>query len=1038
MEGGDERTRRLRAPAPVVVPEGPSHGDAPVAARDRAAATVSDTGTGATHRALAATAPATPVAPLIDDLVGTSLDRYRVLERLGAGGMGVVYAALDPALERKVALKVLPPLAEARGAHLEARLRREAQALARLDHPNVVRVYDVGVAARSVYVAMQLVDGPTLAEHLAQHRPPPKQVLALFLAAGRGLAAAHAAGIVHRDVKPSNVLVDRAGGVFVGDFGLARGADEVDARADAGSRPRSPATATLLDETMTREGSVLGTPLFMAPEQHRGEPATTRSDQFSFCVSLWQALFGMHPFVDGRWGAGALEAMARDAVRDPPPRVVRKRVVRALRRGMRHDPEARWPTMAALIGELQPRSRARWVAVGLAAGGIFGGVALASVAGIATREDPCRNAGAGLVAVWGPSSAKQMTEAFARTQLPYASTLVTDLTATLDRYGAAWGRMRVDACRATRDRGEQSDELYDRRMRCLDRRLAQLGEVVHVLGDGPTGAVVDRSRQLVDALPPLDECADVAALAEQTAAPRSAADRAAVAQLDAEIARARVSSQAGVLLAPQATADPLVARARATGDAGVLGRALLLLGEVQGDSDDHARAITSWREAARAAAAAHDDRVVTQATIKISNMLVIEGHPDQALQAVDDAQLLAAGIAADPDLQASIARARGGALNALERFSESDEAYRQSIAITSAAHGPASTAAAEAMFQRSKGLLEAARYRDAAEQLDLAIPILESTLGPGHPELALAHNNLGTSYMQLGKQADARRELAIALAMKRQREPGGSVTTAATLQSLGGLELDSGNLDAAGKAFAEAYALRARLLGPDNPVTLSSQYQLGVLARMQGRYDDARALLGQVLTARLKAHGEHHTSVANVLDAIANVDQAQGRYDDARTGRLRSLAIRERVLGPYSADVTRSLLGLAEIASERDRCDEALGYSARAVDVITHNGGDWWDRIEPLGIAANCETAPRKLGALRAELAPLVDQALAGPDIDRKADTQAALGMVLWKQGERGRGAALIREAARLYRDSDALSDAAPLEAWLAKASKRR
>src|SRR5262245_31929610 len=327
--------------------------------------TITDTGTELpTDGAYAVTAAADTVAS--GDLVGKSLDRYRVSARLGAGGMGVVYAALDPALDRRVALKVLPPLAEDRGVHLEARLRREAQALARLDHPNVLRVYDVGVAEHSLFVAMQLVDGTTLAEYLEAEEPPPRRILELFAAAGRGIAAAHDAGIVHRDVKPSNILVDRAGRGYVGGFGLAGGAGELDSIDGRVPVVRAPAPATasgsgagsgagsgsaksdsnLLDESMTREGSVLGTPLYMSPEQHQGAPATTRSDQFSFCVSLWQALFGQHPFVDGRWVmASAIDAMARDAVREPPGRGVPARAVRALRRGMRHDPEARWPSM---------------------------------------------------------------------------------------------------------------------------------------------------------------------------------------------------------------------------------------------------------------------------------------------------------------------------------------------------------------------------------------------------------------------------------------------------------------------------------------------------------------------------------------------------------------------------------------------------------------------------------------------------------------------------------------------------------------------
>ena len=252
------------------------------------------------------------VAPTtgVDALIGTSIGRYRVIARVGAGGMGVVYRALDPALDRTVALKVLPPLDEVRRGQLEERLRREAQALARLNHENVVAVYDVGIAETSLFVAMQFVDGTTLDDHLAANRLSPRKLLALFVAAGRGLAAAHVAGIIHRDVKPSNLLVDCQGHVYVGDFGLARGATDVERPSESGD--------DLLVSDMTRVGAVIGTPLFMAPEQHRGESATERADQFSFCVSLWFELFGRHPFVAGAWTReAALAAMEANRIVEP-------------------------------------------------------------------------------------------------------------------------------------------------------------------------------------------------------------------------------------------------------------------------------------------------------------------------------------------------------------------------------------------------------------------------------------------------------------------------------------------------------------------------------------------------------------------------------------------------------------------------------------------------------------------------------------------------------------------------------------------------
>ena len=289
--------------------------------------------------------------PIADvSLVGSWLGRYQVISRLGEGSMGVVYAARDPGLDRTVALKLLPPLDPERHQHLEARLHREAQALARLDHPNVVSVHDVGMSEHGMFVVMRLVEGESLAERIAYTRTTRSHIVRLFIAAGSGLAAAHDAGIVHRDFKPAYVLVDARDRVFVVDFGLACSGDHID--------PCNYELGPAFD-LMTEDGGIVGTPFYMSPEQHRGEPATARSDQFAFAVSLWTALFHRHPF--GAHSPDSHRALSRmRADRVIPPRKnagVPRRVVRALRRALRHDPEARWPSMHALLAELEPCTR---------------------------------------------------------------------------------------------------------------------------------------------------------------------------------------------------------------------------------------------------------------------------------------------------------------------------------------------------------------------------------------------------------------------------------------------------------------------------------------------------------------------------------------------------------------------------------------------------------------------------------------------------------------------------------------------------------
>ncbi|GEN11408.1 hypothetical protein MFU01_64450 [Myxococcus fulvus] len=294
---------------------------------------------------------------------GTKLGSYVLRELLGEGGMGVVYAAEDPRLGRKVAVKLLRPMREGVEAESRARLLREAQAMARLSHPNVLPIFELGAAEGRDFLAMEWVEGPTLAGWLREEERPWREVLEMFHAAGLGLVAAHQRGLVHRDFKPANVLVGRDGRPRVTDFGLARRWRET-----AASSSTVDDALTLgvdAEETaLTREGTAPGTPAYMSPEQRRGQPVDARSDQYSFCVALHEALYGERP---------GPPTKHRAPVKKPPrlPGHVRA----ALAKGLASEPEARHPSMEALLQALSkqtPREKAwlGWAAVlGLLAAG---------------------------------------------------------------------------------------------------------------------------------------------------------------------------------------------------------------------------------------------------------------------------------------------------------------------------------------------------------------------------------------------------------------------------------------------------------------------------------------------------------------------------------------------------------------------------------------------------------------------------------------------------------------------------------------------
>jgi hypothetical protein len=281
--------------------------------------------------------------------IGHRLARFEILNRLGIGGMGVVYVAHDPLLDRQVAVKVLRTDAHGalRAAELEGRLLREAQAMARLSHPNVVTVHEVGIVDQQIFIVMELNDGGTLRAWLKQEpRPEVRERIRVFIEAGRGLAAAHAVRLVHRDFKPDNVLLARDGRVRVVDFGLVRAPT-------AGDRPsRRPSRDVYAEMSLTMSGAVIGTPAYMAPEQHRAEIADHRSDQFSFCVSLYEALYGRRPFAGETYRELVINILDGQSLPPPAGTDVPTRVHAVLARGLASEPGDRYPGMTALLDDL--------------------------------------------------------------------------------------------------------------------------------------------------------------------------------------------------------------------------------------------------------------------------------------------------------------------------------------------------------------------------------------------------------------------------------------------------------------------------------------------------------------------------------------------------------------------------------------------------------------------------------------------------------------------------------------------------------------
>jgi tetratricopeptide (TPR) repeat protein len=848
---------------------------------------------------------------LFDRAAVTRMGRFVVGELRGRGGMGTVYAAWDPKLRRRVALKVLHG---ERSPAASERLRLEAQALAALSHPNIVEVYEIGDDDGTVFVVMELVEGESLAQWIARQsvfgRTRAGACLELLLQAGRGLAACHGAGLLHRDVKPGNVLVGIDGRARVADFGLVRAVDTDPAALD-------------VDDTAARARDRVGTPAYMSPEQCDGRDADARSDQFSFCVMAWEALFGALPFEGDAEGRRA--AVASGPPRAPRVRGVPRAVVAVLRRGLDEDPQRRHADMTTLSTQLEAATRSRRA-------GTIGIVLFAATLGlawsssepaIAPAPGPC-DAPTPMGTWWREQGSPTLADAavHAGAATPALEAIDAAMLVYALRHDDAWRRACDDPEPAAREA----------RLSCLRECQDEAAVVLDEFRDDPRTFVSQGSAAVAAMFDP-ELCAQAADAAGSVG--RDAFHRAIMAELAAARAALRANRFAEAVVLDVAASARALAAGRPLLDA----RARLQLGATMLALGHPAIAGRVLEEAHALAEAAHDDHLAAEAAV-----LAMDTGDDASRRAW--ARHAAAALqrgGADPILEAAYLTRLGDA--ELDRGDDeaAEHAHARALELRRA-----SGIDELATLENLSGLAAVAEMRghraEALARSQEVVELAERWLGREHPTVLRVRAELARSLVHVDPIA-ARAELEALLRTMPRVLGESAAPLAAVLGTLANLELMEGHLDAAAAASARAAAVITAALGEDSMLLVPHAYQQGAIALARGDLDTAERGFATALSL-YERHDPHGPAVAGPLLGLAVTAGDRGDSE-------RAIAMLERAASSLDGRGDDGRLGevlyqLAAAHFDAGHVDRARAIVARARPLLEASYGEPSQRIAEL------------------------------------------------------------------------------------------
>ncbi len=892
-----------------------------------------------------------------------TVGRFVILGQLGCGAMGDVFEAYDPKLERKVALKVI----RGQGTVSASRLLREARALARVSHPNVIAVYDAEAKEDRLFLAMELVRGQNLAQWLRSARRSQADIAAVFVDAGRGLRAAHAAGIVHGDFKPENVLVGDDGRVRVADFGLARSVED------------SRATRSPENTAVTHTAQTGGTPAYMAPEVTAGHPATPQSDQYSFCVSLIEAIAGRRPIPGSA-----------------TPPLVSKRITRLVRAGLSVTADDRLPDLDSLVSALERRSTRRPRRISAAILAVI--LAAAAAAGWhhyhqADPAEQCRLGASAFERAWDAQTKSALLARWSA-----YSPVAANISSSLDRYGERWREAHTSVCDATHTHKQQSMALLDRKMECLEQRRQDVQQLLVAWMHSDPDRSVPQAKNSVARLTAADDCLSSTTIGG-AAKPADAALRGEVTAIDQMLSKTRSLRTQGKLGQAEALARAALVRAERTDFRPIIARALFELGYLLHDFGDP-ETLSVMRRAMTVAAQAGDQARAAEAGIIVLSALISIREYDSAEAIVPHVR---AAVERSPNPRSRQARLDYLQGQLAARKGDLDRAEEM---LRGAAESVAATIDPDIGWiitnELGNVLRKQGKLAQAAATLNETTVLAERAVGANHPQLAHALHSLGAVLTEQARYEEARAILERALAIVKAGHERNSVLLVALHSNLSGLEQNMGNYEAALRHVQAAIDAEAASSAPEVYRQKLFLSQHGRVLLSMGRAAEALSKLNRAIEG-LEERYEEDPLAAEILAARGHAQQRLGNYKAAFADLQRAITITEVHSGRDHVSLASPLYRLGDLLRRRGDHRAARAACQRGLDVsLKALGPDHPSHVAGYTCLALAELALEHDAA--AERAADLALKIANSAVGKQLATAAALAVkadVQWRDGNR-------------------------------------